>query len=268
MDLTKLPPKDRADFEKRLARLGIEADTFDDQTLELEAGTNMRLEMAGDSPISPMILQTKDLDTLRRWIGSPQKAVGSRTTQPFEAIIRGTNFATDVLPTPSRVKKRRSKTAKSTVARLSGTLTELTKIEPAALLASVKRAKAEPADFKLKSAELDTLRAAARNFIHGDPKLVEGFRPAIEAYFGEFQIAIWLKTRIIIKKNATLTLGTGVHNMTAYELIIESGGRIRSYGHLTVSVTKILRPGRVRPRFPLPDHVLSLSTLSRDPVFP
>lgn len=268
MDLTKLTPEDRSDFESRLARLGLDLSAVDDDPLEVESGKNLRLEMAGESPVSPMIFETKDIDTLRRWIGTPDRAIKSRTTQPFEPIIRSTGFAADVLSASAKPKRRRSKSAKASAVRLSGTLADLTKVEPKVLLESVNRAKAEPDRFRLKSDEVETIRAAARNFIHGDLKLVEGFKPVIEAFFGEFQIAVWLKTRIVVKRNSTLTLGAGVHNMTAYELVIEPGGRIRSHGHLTVSMTKIRRPAMVNPGLVLPNHVLTVNTLPRDPIFP
>jgi len=265
MDLSKLPPDDRADFEKRLARLGIDASSIEDEVLEVEPGQNLRLEMSGDSPVNPMIFETKDLDTLRRWIGSPDRAVKSRVTQPFEAIVRTGSFAANVLSAPKTTRKRESRSARSAAIGSGKNLSDMVKIDPGALLEKVTLAKADPANIKLKSSEIDTIRAAARNFIHGDVNMVEGFKPALEAFFGEFQIAVWLKTNIVVKKNSTLTLGTGVHNMTAHELIIESGGRVRSHGHLTVSVTKIRRPFVVNPNFRLPNHVLTIDTLPRNP---
>lgn len=266
MDLSDLRPDERADFEKRVARLGVDPQALDDDTLEVEPGASMRLEMAGESPVSPMIFQTSDLDVLRRWIGTPDLAVAQRTTQPYEAIIRNRDAATHNFAAPARDKKRRL--TKKATGRKSAALAEITGVEPSGLLAAVNRAKLEPAQARLNAVEVDTIRAAARTYIHGDKKVSEAFKPAIEAYFGEFQIAVWLKKKIVVKKNATLTLGTGVHNLTAYELVIEPGGRIRSHGHLTVSVTKIRRPTLVSPGLSLPNHVLTVNTLPRRRRFP
>jgi hypothetical protein len=271
MDLSAIPEEDRDDFRARLARLGVNPDAVDDETIEVEAGKSLRLEMVGESPVSPMIFETRDLDTLRRWIGSPDKAVQSRRIQPFEGIIRAANIDIGGLAGAAAARtatRRRARTARSASATSGARLSEITKVDAGALKASVDRVKAEPQQARLSAIEVDTLRAAARTYIHGDVASVAEFKPAIESFFETFQVAVWLKTKIVVKRNSTLALGTGVHNLTAYEIIIESGGRIRSHGHLTVSATKVRRPALINPGLSLPNHVLTVNPLNRDPLFP
>ncbi len=270
MPLKDLSGEDRMDFQQRLARLDLDEKIITNDTLVVESGKATRLDMTGESAIKPLILQTRDISTLRKWIGTPEHAVAARSVAPFAGVLRSSRLEeldlTRALATPKgktgKAAARRTKSAKSKskagASKLS--LPELTGVRPDMLLE--KLAKLEKADLHkqpelaLSSIEKETIRAAARELVHGDAQSVWEFKPVVEQFFVDFQVAVWLFTEIRVEKNATLTLGAGVHNLTAYRMVIEDGGTVRSYGHLHVNVTQMKNPTG-GPSVFLPSHVLT-----------
>lgn len=265
MDISSIPEKDRNDFRKRMARLGLDETAAIAEEIEASNGATVSLSMAQESAVKPLILQTSNLDTLREWIGSPDKALEKQVVAPFARMPEIGQMAGG-LPniTPGL---RRASISREAVANLTGRkLSDVTGVNPVKLLDQVKRLREAPVSsaMRLAAAEIDTIRAAARTYLRGDQKLVAEYKPAVEAYFGVFQIAVWLCLTIRVKKNSTLSLGPGVNNLTAYQIIIEEGGRVSSRGHLNVNATIIRRSsgGGIR----LPEHVLTGPL--RSPVFP
>lgn len=264
MKLDALSAEDRRDYEARLARLGLDTSAIQADVLETSAGQSMRLNMIGESQFKPLIFQTKDLRELRKWIGTPERIADRREQSPLNRILKTESIESALLKTrapvmPSAVKSRKTKTAKGSVDVARAGLASMSGIRAEHLAAKVQRCKEcaarGEATEKLDTDELNALRAAAKTFIHGDIALVEEYRPAVEAFFEVFQVAVWLPLRIVVKKNSTLTLGPGVHNLTAYEMIVEEGGRVVSHGHLNVSVTKLRKSKGLIIK--LPDHVLT-----------
>lgn len=264
MKLDALSAEDRRDYEARLARLGLDTSAIQADVLETGAGQSMRLNMVGDSQFKPLIFQTKDLRELRKWIGTPERVANRREQSPMNRILKSEAIDKALLAgrtsvVQSALRSRKTKTAKGSAEISRAGLASMSGIKAEHLAAKVLRckecaARGETTE-KLNADELNTLRAAARTFIHGDAALVEEYRPAVEAFFDVFQVAVWLPLRIVVKKNSTLTLGPGVHNLTAYEMVVEEGGRVVSYGHLNVSVTKLRKSTGLIIK--LPDHVLT-----------
>lgn len=273
MPLKDLSGTDRMDFQKRLARLDLDESIITNDTLVVESGKGTRLDMSGDSAVRPLILQTRDITTLRKWIGTPEKAVASRNMAPFVGVLRASRMdgidLGGVLAAPRRKGGGRvTKSAKSrgTANIAAKSLADMTGIRADMLMDRLDKLNAGDVtarpELALSSAEKDTLRAAARELVHGDAQSVIDYKPAVEAFFAEFQVAVWLFTEIRVEQNATLTLGTGIHNLTAYRMVIEDGGTVRSYGHLHVNVTQMKNPSS-GPTLVLPPHVLSGGLIRR-----
>lgn len=260
----RLSEADRSDFQARLALLDLNEEMVGERTLEVAEGQSLRLDMTAESPVQPTILRTSDITQLRRWIGTPERAAAKRTTIPAEAIlqkVRRSEAAEIAEAAPRKVAKafsRAEKASKAGVAR-GVSLAELSGVSAERLSASLREVQAGK-DVRMSAAETDAVRAAARTMIHGDYASVAEYRPAVEAFFKEFHVAAWLFKKILVKRNSTLILGPGVHNLTAYELEIEEGGRVLSYGHLTVRVTQ-LRHSKFTIKWPL--HVMTDFTALR-----
>lgn len=258
----RLSEADRSDFQARLALLDLNEEMVGERTLEVAEGQSLRLDMSADSPIQPMILRTGDIAQLRRWIGTPERAAAKRASIPAEAILQAVrqDRAEAAEAAPKKVAKAfsRADKAKSSVAR-GASLAELSGVSAERLTASLRAVQAGKG-VQLSAAETDTVRAAARTMIHGDYASVAEYQPAVEAFFKEFHVAAWLFKKILVKRNSTLILGPGVHNLTAYELEIQEGGRVLSYGHLTVRVTQ-LRHSKFTIKWPL--HVMTDLTALR-----
>lgn len=274
MALQDLSEDERADLRKRLAILDLQDNAIFGDDLEVPSGRTVTLRMVGESPVTPLILQTGDLDKMRNWIGTPERAATKRALQPYEAILRANlrhinrasgpaeevpddGYVSNVggLNDDRRIRAlglRRTRSLRNEATGDTRDLAAITGISGERLLAAVRSA----AEGKRPSSgEMELLRGAARTYIHGDKRLAAPFKAAIEASFGSFEIAAWLFPKVVVKKNSTLFFGPGVHNLTASELVIEPGGRVVSHGHLKVNVRRLRRTTGLNVA--LPGHVLS-----------
>ena len=250
----KLSDTDRKDFQARLALLDLDEEMVGERSLEVPEGQSLRLDMSADSPIQPVILRTSDITQLRRWIGTPERAAMKRSISPAQAILQSVRRVdnNEIAEGSKRVAKALSRSRTESLGR-GGSLAEMSGVSADRLMASMREMEAGKSE-RLSAAETDTVRAAARMMIHGDYQSVADFRPVVEAFFKEFHVAAWLFKKIVVKKNSTLILGPGVHNLTAFELEIQEGGRVLSYGHLAVRVTTLRH---TKFSISWPSHVLT-----------
>jgi hypothetical protein len=81
--------------------------------------------------------------------------------------------------------------------------------------------------------QLQTLRAAAYEYIHGNSQSVQQYEPALnQAIFAlnRSLVSIVLFQDIIVDRNATLILDSSVDVIFARKIIIKLGGKIRALG--------------------------------------
>jgi hypothetical protein len=50
-------------------------------------------------------------------------------------------------------------------------------------------------------------------------------------------VAVWPFVHVVVKSGSVLEFGPGPHVLVAHSVTIEEGGRIRSYGDLSVTTT-------------------------------
>lgn len=168
----------------------------------------------------PRLLQTADLDVLKRWIGVPDAAVKGRC-----------------------LLDREQRAALTEAERLA---TGQTAREPE---------KATPA----VAARMDALRAHAQAYLYGDSSLVAKAKPSIERQFGLAAVAAWLFPKVKVSSGSVLFFGPGANVLLASELEIEEGGQIISMGPLTVRVMTLRKTVPVLTHVPLGlDHALRL----------
>jgi hypothetical protein len=198
---------------------------------------------------------TNDLDTVRRWVGTPEALM--ERPEFVDPIRRFPELAAiGASDVRTHARRRRATTGGAEAARAA-----FANITPQALAGSVSRFKAaEGPDRKTavpSSEALDVLRAAAYTHVRGNKTLVADYKTAVEAFFVEFEIAAWLFTEIRVQANSVLQFGEGANVCKAYSVVLEPGAKIRSFGHLTVDCTRLRResggvvgtlPGHVRPR--------------------
>lgn len=168
----------------------------------------------------PRLLQTTDLDVLKRWIGVPDAAVKGRCLLDREQ---------------------------------RAALTELDR--QAAGQAARETQKAGPTT----AARMDALRAHAHAYLYGDSSLVAKVKPQIENHFGVAVVGAWLFPKVKVSSGSVLFFGKGANVLLASELEIEEGGRIISLGPLTVRVITLKKTHPlIKQLSPALDHVLKL----------
>lgn len=97
---------------------------------------------------------------------------------------------------------------------------------------------------RLDDEALSNVRVAARAFVRGNSELVTSYRAIVERTLGTIQLPIWALLSVKVASGSVLEFGPGVNVLLAFEVEIESGGLIRSRGHLTVNCTNLRKPGR------------------------
>lgn len=200
------------DFARRLRRYCLENVEVRDLRTPCNGTVTLSASPRDPSDHRPVMLHTRDLDELKRWIGVPDSAVRGRSLVERE---HSRAFAKGRPP--------------------AGVSAEAVRTESAA-----KRTLTD-------SASLDAVRAHARSYLFGDSALVKDARPVIERFFGAFRIPVWIFQKVTVTSGSVLAFGTGANVLLASELEIEQGGRVVSYGSLTVSVTTLRKttPSRV-----------------------
>jgi hypothetical protein len=95
---------------------------------------------------------------------------------------------------------------------------------------------------------ITNVRLAARAYVRGNSQLVASYKSLVERVVGLVTIPVWAIVNVTVASGSVLEFGPGVNVLVAHEVTVESGGRIRSRGHLTVNCTKLRKPGRVVTR--------------------
>lgn len=157
----------------------------------------------------PRLMQTRDLDELKRWIGLPNEAVKGRILVDND-------------------QRREMQHVCKCHDEIAGAGSDAT-----TQLAAAVRTLESP------SQKLDALRSYANSYLFGDSTLVQEAKPAIESYFGSFSIIAWFLRKIVVKSGSVLAFGPGSNVLVAGELEIEEGGQVVGYGSLTVSVATL-----------------------------
>lgn len=251
MPLEDLDPEQRKQLIERLGVLDLDEFAIIADTLEVPEGASMRLTGGQESSVSPRRLIAHDLDTIRRWIGTPEVV---RDRPELADPVR--RMRVDVLEAEGVKPAARSK-VRAKAGRTPTSLLELTKVDPDALRQKVVQFAEATAEAKHElrptTIELDTIRAAAHTYVRGDSKLVEAYKPAIEAYFQHFEILAWLFREVRVKRNSTLVFGPGANRLVAHSVVLEPGARVVSYGHLVVDCNQLKKETLLQH---LPGHVL------------
>jgi hypothetical protein len=214
VDLKDLPAADRGDFEKRLKKYNLDAGAIEIDTLDVPPSTKTLLSISTKerSFHKPQILVSNDIDQVKRWVGLPDKLMDQAPQ------LRRPRVATGWLP-PGLAHKGAGAGARKAAA---------------AALAAFDRG-------KLSSSQLDVLRGAAEAYVRGDSRLVASYRPILTQFIPRFEIPAWLFKVIRVRSGAVLEFGPGYHVLTAWKIIIEQGGTIRSRGSLNVDCTILER---------------------------
>lgn len=231
VELGHLSEEDRSDFERRLAIFGLDASAVEP---ELRVRPNSRVNLAygpnRDSYLRPIVREVTDFDELNRMIGIDDRV--------FEKA-----------PPLARLPRMLSWQAEQGGGRFTVgpgyTDVGMARREEALAHLDIKR---------MPSEDLATIRDAARAYLYGDSKLVAHFKPLLESVIGPVILPIWAVENVYVPSGSTLTFGPGVNSLIAYQVEIEEGGRIVSYGHLNVSCTIIRKvaPPVVHPPLPRP----------------
>ncbi len=215
--LDVVPEADRADFEARLANVGLTAESLIATDLVASASTVTTLSNSPSVPSKhrPVVLRTSDFSQLNKWIGVPD--------QVFESVSPIVET-----PPPRRLTEiARSVREQPRVAALRQT------VRPGAGAAAVRG---------LSSADLADVRAAARAYLRGDSRRYADYVDVIQRVFPVIEIPAWPFINVVVKSGSVLEFGPGQNALVAYSVTVEPGGVIRSYGNLDVSAT-ILRKG-------------------------
>ncbi len=207
--LENLPDAQRAEFLSRLDVYGLDEAAVTHTDLVVPANTTMTLA-AGDahSFVRPQLLNTTDLDTLKRWIGL------SDSLYHDEVLSRARVALPTALPAEMLV-DREPVEARAAAA-------ELARPEPAVAARPV-----------VPVEQLANLRTAASAYLFGDSQLVSGFKEPIETTFKNFQIIFWPFLTVTVNAGSVLTIGAGQNVLFAWKIVIHEGGRVvSSHGNL------------------------------------
>jgi hypothetical protein len=253
MRFESLDADQQAAFRRRLARLGVDENALIADELIVPPGTTMQLSPSPEAGGEPRRLVTGDLDILRKWVGTPDALKDNRRVSDLHRRL--TRFPTLAAATAATGRLARTATRAGTA---SVTLADLIDVRPPELESAVTRHRAAVdvgrPDVRLSVLELETLRAVADTYVHGNKASVAQFKSAVEKFFGLFEVWGWFYTEIRVTKNSTLTFGPGANVATAHQVVLEPGARIRSFGHLRLDCS-ILK--REKFSVALPSHVLA-----------
>lgn len=229
VDLKVLSAEDRQDFERRLTTYGLDTSVVH-EGITVQPGSRLTLAYGPgrDSFLKPIVLEVNEFDKLKRMIGIDDRI--------FQRISQK-------IPLPRRIELTPNEGAQR---RIAG---------PGVAVAAMPQPEAIPASIdleKLSSADLDNIRIAARAYLRGNSALVASFKSILEATIGVVIMPVWPLLFVKVSSGSTLEFGPGVNVLVAYDIEIEDGGKIVSYGHLTVNCTKLRK---VLPRVVIKPHI-------------
>lgn len=234
VDISSIPQEDREDFQKRLQVFGIDAATVQ-EPLSVTRADTVTLAYGPNRPSAraPLVIETTDFAHVKRMVGIDDRLF---TTRPTNVAL------------PGRIDLASKATAASST-RLVRPAAATQVRAAAGLMMDPDAAKSVVvSDEELRMLDADdveNVRVAARAFVRGDSKMVASYSPLFEKVIGRITIPVWPILSIHIASGSTLQFGTGVHALVAHQITIEEGGKIVSRGHLTVSCTKMNKPGRM-----------------------
>ena len=244
VDIGSLSQPDRQDFERRLSLYGLNSSALQEP---LVVASSVRVSLAygpnRESVRQPQVIKTQDIDAVKRMIGIDDRI--AKSISPKVSL-------------PGRIEIGRSSISAGGRAERD--------VGAGSYLASPGLAVGDPAaaatklnQFDLASMDSETLknvRVATKAFVRGNSELVASYKPIISQVIGSITIPIWPILKVTVASGAVLEFGPGVNVLVAYEVEIEPGGVVRSFGHLTINCTQL-----TRPRF----RVTTTTTTTRGP---
>jgi hypothetical protein len=221
---------DRADFVKRLQNYGLDEAALIAPSLVTTSSSVMSLRGgAGSSPFQPIKLRTNDFNDLNRWIGTPDRVFDELdpfVDGPKAARIRQLQAEVAV----DRPELRQLRTDASAERREQ--LTRAVRPEPATTQAGLEGRRRLADDPQVA-------REVARAFLFGDARNLQSLAGWLGTQFPSIDVAVWPFMNVTIKSGSVLEFGPGPNVLIAWNLTIETGGKLRSHGHLKVDATRM-----------------------------
>jgi hypothetical protein len=227
-----LTAADREEFIRRLSKYGLNEQSVIQPELVVLPSTKIKLTWGGNisSFREPLVLRTRDLADVKRWVGIPDTFLERGGSGPRVSLPR--TLPTRLVPTPQPSPIATQPTGTTTAPRPLSAVLRPTR-------GSTAEALARPELSSLTTTQLAEVPLAARAYIFGNSKLVAKHKPVVEAVLGIIQIPIWPFFTIVVRANSVLEFGPGNHILTAGRLVLEPGAKVRSYGNLNVDCTII-----------------------------
>jgi hypothetical protein len=237
VDLSQLSAEDRQDFERRLGVYGMNASAVQEPLAVTSSAVTLAYGPNRPSARAPFVLQTRDFAAVKRMVGIDDRVlrnVAPRVTLPG-AIELGGRRPTGIAGAIGAIRDPESR--------------GYTAAPGLAMDDPGQAAALSDADLNaLDDESINNIRIAARAYVRGNSQLVASYRPLVERVVGQVTIPIWAILNVTVASGSVLEFGPGVNVLVAHKVTIESGGRIRSRGHLTVNCTSITKPGRIIAR--------------------
>ena len=232
---------DRADFEKRLSRYGIEPEAVLASTFSTVTSSVTRLYAGGaDSVLRPVILRTNNFDDVNRWIGVPDRVfddIEPFAEPPHSSKLRALGITGAPLAESLAVRAYEQRSDRASA--------DLSRIETEQQAAAGDVARAVAVGTRI-SDDSEIARDVARAFLYGDSRKLRRQVAWLSTKFPAVEIAVWPLFNVIVKSGSVLEFGPGPHVLVACNVTIEAGGKIRGRGHLKIDATILQRTLPIR----------------------
>jgi septum formation inhibitor MinC len=229
---SSLSEQDQKTFYVKTSKFCLEDHTPPIQDLVVTSCSSITLSASpkDQSYTSPIWLETRDLDVLKRWIGVNDETIKGRNLVSCEAqrLMKRYQKMLNISEQQLKIaRQERQQVSDDKRAALQATATQ-------DIAAAVKESGSR------KDSELsNAIRDYTKNYLYGDSRLVKEMKPLLESHFEIFKIPVWFFLTVTVKSGSTLYFGPGSNVLVAHELRVEPGGKVRSYGNLTVDVTNL-----------------------------
>lgn len=235
VDISTIPSEDREDFQKRLRIFGIDTNAVQEPLAVTRSDTVM-LAYGPNRPSAraPFVVETTDLAHVKRMVGVDDRVFATRPTNV--ALPGRIDLASKIAAGTTNTAALRATPAATQMRAAAGMMMDADTAK--SMVVGDEELRMLDAD------DVNNVRVAARAFVRGDSKMVTSYAPLFEKVIGRITIPVWPILSIHVASGSVLQFGTGVHALVAYQITIEEGGKIVSRGHLTVSCTKMNKPGR------------------------
>ncbi len=226
-----LSQEDREIFKKNLLHYGLQEITPIKKELVISPRSSITLSTSPreKSYVAPIMLKTNDLDELKQWIGLNDRTVKGRNLTSRDSQREMKDYRRKLKPFDTRVSLSKEVSEANSEIRMS----KSSAFQP------LKSTTEKTMTRSKSSATLDAIRTYTHAYLYGDSTLVKEHKAILEAHFVSFEVPLWFFESIIVRSGSTLYLGTGSNILAAHELNIESGGKIKSFGNLTISVNRL-----------------------------